>query len=170
MPSASEPSRHNEDSRIPSARRRVPSVRQGPLPAPSVVARLADLSLPHVESFSYFCDAGLAACVRDIPAREYTTASGPALVLPISAAVSRDTMGCCETQLAQRSSVYTVPLSRPRAASRSGWRLLRSGLPFTLMRPVRLKSGCFRPSAGRVVSPTLRRCTPWSTAAWGLVL
>ena len=58
------------------ARRAVPSVRQGPLPSPEAVARLADLSSPHVHSFSHFLDTGLAECVRDIAPREVVTKSG----------------------------------------------------------------------------------------------
>jgi hypothetical protein len=61
---------------LPPKRKRVPSVRQGPLPAPETVSRLMDLSLPHVASFSYMCDRGLAESVADIPAREYTTRAG----------------------------------------------------------------------------------------------
>ena len=67
---------HSSHGALPPKRKRVPSVRQGPLPAPETVARLADLSLPHVASFSYMCDRGLMECVADIPAREYTTRAG----------------------------------------------------------------------------------------------
>ena len=57
-------------------KRAVPSMRRGPLPADSVVARLADLSLPHVESFSYFVDHGLAQSVAALSPREYKTTTG----------------------------------------------------------------------------------------------
>jgi hypothetical protein len=37
---------------------------------------MADLSLPHVASFSYLCDRGLAASVADLHPREYKARSG----------------------------------------------------------------------------------------------
>ena len=49
--------------------RTLPSVRRGPFPAPSTRARLADLSRPHVESFNYMLDAGLAQAVAGVDAR-----------------------------------------------------------------------------------------------------
>lgn len=60
---------------------RIPSARQAPLPRPDTVERWADLSLPHVASFSYMCDKGLMESVADIPAREYTTKAGDTCVL-----------------------------------------------------------------------------------------
>lgn len=73
---AATPARALEPGQRDWKRSRVPSARQGPLPAPSTVTRLADLSLPHVASFSYMCDRGLMESVADIPAREYTTRAG----------------------------------------------------------------------------------------------
>lgn len=58
------------------AQRSVPSVRQGPLPSADAVARLADLSLPHVQSFSHFTDLGLAECVEGVGVREVVTKAG----------------------------------------------------------------------------------------------
>lgn len=74
--SSAPPSSASLTGGLPPKRKRVPSVRQGPLPAPETVSRLMDLSLPHVASFSYMCDRGLAESVADIPAREYTTRAG----------------------------------------------------------------------------------------------
>lgn len=57
----------------------IPSGRQGPLPSSTAAMRIKDITLPHIQSFNYMLDEGLAKAIADIPQRELKLSSGDTL-------------------------------------------------------------------------------------------
>lgn len=57
----------------------IPSSRQGPLPSSTAALRMKDITAPHIQSFNYMLDEGLAKAIADIPHRELKLSSGDTL-------------------------------------------------------------------------------------------
>ena len=99
--------------------RKVPSSRHAALPAASTAARINDLSMPHVESFSYLLDTGIHECVKDLARREMTVASGDTLHFwlesvsvghPLKTDSTTTEHRVFPRECRERGTSYTIPL------------------------------------------------------------
>lgn len=59
----------------------IPSHRAGPMPGSESTTRINDLAMPHIESFNYMLDEGIAQGVADIPQREIKLLNGETMTM-----------------------------------------------------------------------------------------